>query len=555
MVMFRGRGNRQHSGKILATFARGLMVGAALLLIALLLLTDILVAGEASWRQWTVLGSVLALAVLFLWQGARTVRESANGPEPQARLVHNDMARLASELQAAEAANAAKSRFLANVSHEIRSPLNAIYGYAQLVERGAEVDPQHAARVIRSSAEHLTNLVEGLLDLASVEQGVVRVDSGVVRAGALVQQVAEMFAPLAAQKGLAFKCELPDRLPEFVRMDERRVRQSLINLASNAVKFTEAGEVALAFRWSGQMATFEVRDTGPGIADDRREAIFAPYVRDDAAEPQEGAGLGLAITSAIVRMLGGDLQLESAPGMGSVFRIIMMAPQVSGFIDRAAELVRPSGYAGPARSILLVDDDRDHLAVLRTALGEVGFDVSLASDGPTALALAGDAAAQGRFDAAVLDVSMPGMTGWEVAAHLRAVHGPALKILMLSANADERHGLAGQAADHDAFLLKPVELGGLIDAIGRQLGLSWVYPQAASHAERPADAAAAISDAAREHAERLKSLVRIGHVRALEGEIRALEQADAAAAPLVAKLYACLDRFDLAAMGKTLEEL
>ncbi|MFY7835325.1 MAG: hybrid sensor histidine kinase/response regulator [Novosphingobium sp.] len=525
------------------------------MLIALLLLADILAAGQAPWLQWMALGGVLALAALILWQGARAGRESGSGSEQQAGAEHDEIARLASELQAAEAANAAKSRFLANVSHEIRSPLNAIYGYAQLVERGAEVDPQHAARVIRRSAEHLTNLVEGLLDLASVEQGVVRVDSGVVRAGALVQQVAEMFAPLAAQKGLAFKCELPDRLPEFVRMDERRVRQALINLVSNAVKFTEAGEVALAFRWSGQMAVFEVRDTGPGIADDRREAIFAPYVRDDAAEPQEGAGLGLAITSAIVRMLGGDLQLESAPGMGSVFRIVMMAPQVSGFVDRAAELVRPSGYAGPVRSILLVDDDRDHLAVLRTALGEVGFEVSLASDGPTALALAGDAAAQGRFDAAVLDVSMPGMTGWDVAAHLRAVHGPALKILMLSANADERHGLAGQAADHDAFLLKPVELGGLIDAIGRQLGLSWVYPQAASPGHRPPDAAAAISDATREHAERLKSLVRIGHVRALEGEIRALEQADAAAAPLVAKLYACLDRFDLAAMGKTLEEL
>lgn len=555
MVMFRERGRRQRSFKAPATFVRGPVVIAALLLVGLLLVADILAGGQALWPRWMALCGVLALAALILWQDARAARDGRGGPEPQAASVHDEMAQLASELQAAEAANAAKSRFLANVSHEIRSPLNAIYGYAQLVERGAEVDPQHAAQVIRRSAEHLTNLVEGLLDLASVEQGVVRVDSGVVRARALVQQVAEMFAPLAAQKGLTFNCDLPDRFPEFVRMDERRVRQALINLVSNAVKFTEVGQVTLAFGWTGQMATFEVRDTGPGIADDRREAIFAPYVRADAAEPQEGAGLGLAITSAIVRMLGGDLQLESAPGMGSLFRVVIMAPQVSGFVDRAADLVRPSGYIGPVRSVLLVDDDRDHLAVLRTALGEVGFEVSLANDGPTALALAGEATAQGRFDAAVLDVSMPGMTGWEVAAHLRALHGPALKILMLSANADERHGLAGQAADHDAFLLKPVELGGLIDAIGRQLGLAWVYPQVASPAERPADAAAAISDAAREHAERLKSLVRIGHVRALEGEIRALEQADAAAAPLVAKLYACLDRFDLAAMGKTLEEL
>ncbi|MCX7285648.1 MAG: ATP-binding protein, partial [Novosphingobium sp.] len=226
---------------------------------------------------------------------------------------------------------------------------------------------------------------------------------------------AEMFAPLAAQKGLGFQCLLPERMPEFVRMDERRVRQALINLVSNAVKFTDAGEVVLRFAWQGQLATFEVRDTGPGIAPERQEATFAPYVRSGegsaADEPQDGAGLGLAITSAIARMLGGDLQVESAPGQGSTFRLVIMAPQVSGFVDRSAERLRPIGYAGPARSILLVDDDRDHLAVLRTTLGEVGFDVSLASDGQTALALAGDASAQGRFDAAVLDVSMPGMTG------------------------------------------------------------------------------------------------------------------------------------------------
>lgn len=463
---------------------------------------------------------------------------------------------MAAELQAAEAANAAKSRFLANVSHEIRSPLNAIYGYAQLVERGADVDPQHAARVIRRSAEHLTNLVEGLLDLASVEQGVVRVDSGVVRAAALVQQVAEMFAPLAAQKELAFHCLIPDRLPEFVRMDERRVRQVLINLLSNAVKFTASGSITLAFRWSAEMATFEVRDTGPGIPEDRREAIFSPYVRADEhgmgmAEGKEGAGLGLAITSAIVRMLGGDLRLESAPGRGSTFSIVMMAPQVSGFVDRAAERLRPSGYEGHRRSILLVDDDQDHLAVLRTALAEAGFEVSLARDGQTALALAG----QGRFDAAVLDVSMPGMTGWQVAAHLRAVQGKGLKILMLSANADERHGKAGQAADHDAFLLKPVELGGLIDAVGRHLGLAWIYPPAQEAPPAGGTKAAVLPEKAREHAERLKSLVRIGHVRALEGEIRSLEQSAPAATALVAQLYDCLDRFDLAAIGRTLEEL
>lgn len=515
--------------------------------------------GSFTRLQWLLAIAMIMLSGMCGFLIARDARGDAVVGDAPSQPNSERITELTLALDAAVAANAAKSRFLANVSHEIRSPLNAIYGYAQLVERGADVDPQHAAKVIRRSAEHLTNLVEGLLDLASVEQGVIRVDSGVVRAGALVQQVAEMFAPLAAQKGLGFHCILPERMPEFVRMDERRVRQALINLVSNAVKFTDSGEVTLRFSWVSQIATFEVRDTGPGIPQDRQEAIFSPYVRSGLAsaadEPQEGAGLGLAITSAIARMLGGDLQVESAPGKGSTFRIKMMAPQVSGFVDRSAERLRPIGYAGPVRSILLVDDDRDHLAVLRTTLSEVGFEVALASDGQTALALAGHDAAKDRYDAAVLDVSMPGMTGWEVAAHLRAVHGKSLKILMLSANAEERHGRTGQAADHDAFLLKPVELGSLLDAIGRQLDLTWAYPQPAELANAAAPAAPSVSEIAREHAERLKVLVRIGHVRALEGEIRALEQADPDAGPLVAKLYACLDRFDLAAMGQTLEEL
>lgn len=561
----------------LETHARHpLLVPAAIaLMVCVAVLVVLNLTGSATerlmWQHWLLI-ALIALFSGFCGFSLKRGAHASSSSEPETDLAADtttvpmkdwarleEMAELTTALDAAVAANSAKSRFLANVSHEIRSPLNAIYGYAQLVERGADVDPQHAARVIRRSSEHLTNLVEGLLDLASVEQGVIRIDTGVVRAAALVQQVADMFAPLAAQKGLGFHCILPDRMPEFVRMDERRVRQALINLVSNAVKFTQTGEVSLRFAWTSQIATFEVRDTGPGIAQDRQEAIFSPYVRageDGAVDaPQDGAGLGLAITSAIARMLGGDLQVESAPGKGSTFRIKMMAPQVSGLVDRSAERSRPIGYMGPIRSILLVDDDRDHLAVLRTALGEVGFDVALASDGQTALALAGADAAKGRFDVAVLDVSMPGMTGWEVAAHLRAIHGKSLKIMMLSANAEERHGRAGQVADHDAFLLKPVELGSLLDAIGRQLDLSWNYPQPAAEEVDAEAASTSVSEIAREHAERLKTLVRIGHVRALEGEIRALEQADPAAGPLVAKLYACLDRFDLAAMGQTLEEL
>ncbi|MBA4355115.1 MAG: hybrid sensor histidine kinase/response regulator [Novosphingobium sp.] len=529
---------RVTGGNYLVRFGLGIVGLGSIALVCL----DEISVGESS-----VVHLATAVGLLLLVAGAAfALRSRAANAQTDARMGR--------DLEAAQSASAAKSRYLASVSHEIRSPLNAIYGYAQLIENEASVDPVEAARVIRRSAEHLTNLVEGLLDIASVEQGMVRIDSTVARLVPLVEQVAEMFRPMAELKGLVFRCELPERLPEFVRMDTRRVRQVLINLVSNAVKFTQAGEVVLALRWSGQTATFEVRDTGPGIDEAQREQVFAPYERmgDVAHGDNSGAGLGLAISRAIVQMMGGDLQVESTAGQGSCFRLRLLMPQVSGFVECDAGAVRPTGYAGRRRAILLVDDNPDHLGLLRSALGELGFDMAQASDGQTALAMS----ERGRFDAVILDVSMPGISGWETAAHLRAVHGRDLAIVMLSANAEERHGLDGQAADHDHFLLKPIDLSVLIDALGRVLSFEWTWPAPSPNVAMAAvKPVMALSEAAREHAENLKSLVRIGHVRALEGEIRNLERADPGAAPLAAKLYDCLDRFDLAAMGRTLEDL
>lgn len=517
------------------------LLSVAIVILIPVVLCSILIGGNVAVQLCAALGLCLiaagaAVALRFKW---------ANPP------VNLQMQR---ELASAQSANAAKSRYLASVSHEIRSPLNAIYGYAQLIERGAAVDPVDAARVIRRSAEHLTNLVEGLLDIASVEQGVVRIDSSVARLVPLVEQVAEMFRPQAEQKGLIFRCELPERFPEFVRMDVRRVRQVLINLVSNAVKFTQSGEVVLALRWSGQMATFEVRDTGPGICQMQQEQVFAPYERSATAANggNSGAGLGLAISRAIVQMLGGDLQVESKSGQGSCFRLRLLTTQVSGLVERDTRTVFPTGYTGRRRAILLVDDNPDHLAMLRSALGELDFEISQASDGQTALAMS----ERGRFDAVILDVNMPGISGWETASHLRAVHGRNLAILMLSANAEERHGRDGQVADHDHFLLKPIDLSVLVDALGRVLALDWKWPApVAVAAAPPALTRNKLSEAGRVHAEKLKSLVQIGHVRALEGEIRSLERADPGAALLAAKLYDCLDRFDLVALGRTLEDL
>ena len=473
-----------------------------------------------------------------------------------------DLTSLQRERDAAEAANAAKSRYLANVSHEIRSPLNAIYGYAQLLERGANVDTVEAARVIRRSAEHLTDLVEGLLDISLVENGVTRVSTDTVRLPAFIDQVDRMFRPAAAAKGLAFRTEITGRLPDYVRTDQKRLRQALINLIANAIKYTQTGEVVLAVRYAAQIAVFEVRDTGPGIAPESREAIFAPFDRGVEGARGGGIGLGLPITRAIVQILGGELELDSEPGRGSCFRVRVMLGQVVGHRDGPGEAPgRPArvatGYLGPRRSILAADDDPRQLAFVRQVLGDLGFDVVAAPDGETALAIA----RARRFDLALLDIAMPGWSGWETAAALRKLGGADMRIVMLSANAHERHGQSDPTdlAAHDRFLVKPVEIDTLADTIGELLGLTWTFAEAPPAApETPAQAAEAehiaLPDAAREHVEALRERVRIGHVRGIEAEIRALEGMVGADHPLVPKLYDCLDRFDLSGLARMLEK-
>ncbi|MEO0031466.1 MAG: hypothetical protein RIS94_1224 [Pseudomonadota bacterium] len=461
-----------------------------------------------------------------------------------------ELASLRRERDAAKAASAAKSRYLASVSHEIRSPLNAIYGYAQLLERDSAVDPREAARVIRRSAEHLTDLVEGLLDISLVENGVLRVAQDTVRLPQFIEQVERMFRPAAQAKGLAFRCELPSPLPEFVRTDQKRLRQVLINLLSNAIKYTERGTVTLSVRYAGLVAVFEVRDTGPGIADDRREAIFAPFDRGGSPAGEGGFGLGLPITRALVQILGGELEVESSPGGGSCFRVRLLLGKVVGPRDEGIAPAPIVGYDGARRSIIVMDDDPAQLAFIRQALEELGFDVATAPDGETALALCHSR----NFDLALLDIAMPGPSGWETAAHLRATQGSNLAIVMLSANAHERHGPEGRPAPHDRFLVKPVEIDALVDTVGDLLGLVWqrrAVPAAAPARTEPS----VLPPAARPHVEALRELLKLGHVRGIEAEIRHIEAAAPQATGLVATLYDCLDRFDLAALGRAVESL
>ncbi|MBC2666849.1 response regulator [Novosphingobium flavum] len=524
--------------------------GTVMACLVLVILTMAEVGYEGDDTAFHVL-DVLALIVIGV---AATMTHRAFRIQQESQLAASRAIAEAERFRAAQIANLAKSRYLANVSHEIRSPLNAIYGYAQLVERDEGVSAKEAAKVIRRCAEHMTSLVEGLLDVSQVEHGVLRVRSEDVRFGQFLEQIVSMMRPSAAAKGLDFVYAPPARLPEVVRMDPSRLRQVLINLISNAIKYTDRGEVRFAVRYSGQIASFEIVDTGPGIAPEELERVFHPFDRGDDAGKQKmpGAGLGLSISRAIVDILGGTLEVESEPGQGTCFRVRMMLGEVAGSLEKASSPVRHSGYEGARRSILVVDDEAEQRDLLERLLVGLGFAVNAVPNGETALTLAGAR----RFDLAILDISMPGMSGWEAALGLREMGGPDLRILMLSANASEFHRPEFHHPVHDFFLTKPVDFAVLTETIGGLLELSWKVEQPREdlpHIASPA-ATSALGQEACDHLDRLRELLRIGYVRGIEAEIRQLGETGGAAQELAARLFGCLDRFDLAGMRRLLEE-
>ncbi|MHA6719432.1 ATP-binding response regulator [Sphingomonas sp. RS6] len=510
---------------------------------------------------WTLcLGLALAVAAIFLrlFLRARTAHRAAE----QANRVQTERLReeiaahrkteaaLERAKDAAEAANAAKTRYLVAVSHEIRSPLNAIYGYAQLLERGDAIPAAEAGGVIRRSAEHLTNLVEGLLDISRVESGVLQVRQELVRLPALLDQVVEMFRVQAAAKGLTLDYVVDGRLPAYVRTDEKRLRQILINLLSNAIKYTERGGATLTVRYRSQSAAIEIRDTGPGIPPEDLERIFEPFERgrdaDDAMQP--GIGLGLSITRVLARILGGEVTATSTMGEGSRFLLRLLLPEPIEAPPGTAACRRVTGYHGPRRTILVIDDNPAQTTVVNHLLRPLGFSVFEAGGGAAGLALAAHCAP----DLVLLDIQMPGTSGWEVADQLRARLGPALRIVMVSANAHEFHaGRDGRRA-HDAFLTKPVDLDALLDTIARQLGLEWIADEAA--ATPPAGPALALPETAKPYLDELRRFMKLGHVRAIETTLLTLERDVPESAGFVSRLRPKLEAFDLRGLARTLDD-
>jgi signal transduction histidine kinase/CheY-like chemotaxis protein len=358
----------------------------------------------------------------------------------------------------AEAANRAKSVFLASMSHELRTPLNAIIGYSEMLSEeaaesnGANILPD--LDKIRTAGKHLLELINAVLDLSKIEAGKMELFIEIFSVERLIQDVADVVAPLAGKNGNRFSVSIAPDIGDM-RADQIKVRQSLFNLVSNACKFTTNGEVGLrVWREPGDFIAFEVKDTGVGMTPPQVSRLFESFAQADSSMSRRfgGTGLGLAISRRFARMMGGDIDVTSESGKGSVFtlRIPANADWLEPLPGRQ-ELPAAAKIAPNAGVVLVIDDDSDIHEMLRRTLGRHGLSVEAARNGEDGLRLARELHPQ----AITLDVTMLGMDGWSVLAQLKNDPATAdIPVIMLTMVDNKKLGFALGAAE---YLTKPID--------------------------------------------------------------------------------------------------
>jgi signal transduction histidine kinase/ActR/RegA family two-component response regulator len=451
---------------------------------------------------------------------------------------------------AAEQANRAKSRYISAISHELRTPLNGILGYAQLMAEDAAMPPhrKHAIHVIKRGGEHLLQLIEGTLDIARIEAGKLTLNVRPMAFADFVHELASLFEPQAEAKGLAFRFESEGALPQVVRADEKRVRQILINLLGNAVKFTASGQVVFRVRHAREMAVIEVEDTGCGLPAQELAEIFEPFARGSSAgHSAPGAGLGLTIAKMLTDLMGGELSASSTPGVGSVFRVRLFLPEVRAPLPAPLQPRVRRAYEGPRRRILVVDNEEADRELLVALLQPLGFELRTAASGHDALDLL---AAGVRPDAILMDLAMPGIDGWETIRRLRAMPQVQARVAIVSANAFDK-GLDNDVGVRpEDFILKPVRHGELLDWLERQLGLAWQQEPAPPAPTPPPLLAWAWPDA--NLLAPLQQAVALGYYRGILQQLDAIDAAQPECASFTAAMRELARRFQFEAIAREL---
>ncbi|MBD2552279.1 response regulator [Limnothrix sp. FACHB-708] len=383
----------------------------------------------------------------------------------------------------ADSANQAKSEFLANMSHELRTPLNGVLGYAQILGRSKALPDKerHGVNIIHQCGSHLLTLINDILDLSKIEARKLELAPTAVHLPSLIQSVVEMCKIRAEQKGIEFVYQPSSRLPDGVATDEKRLRQVLINLLGNAIKFTDHGTVTLrvdVLHCSETQASLivQVIDTGVGIAEADCTKLFQAFEQvGDRHKQSEGTGLGLAISQRIVQLMGGQIQVKSQLGVGSEFfftldlRLVEDWAKQQGGLEGSDRIV---GYTGDRRTILIVDDRWENRAVLLNLLEPLGFRVIEAQNGREGLSCLQSE----QPDLVVTDLSMPVMDGFEFLKQIRtSTQFHQTKVIVSSASVAQLDQDMALKSGGDDFLGKPVDAQALFELLSAHLNVAWIY--------------------------------------------------------------------------------
>ncbi|MBN3962604.1 CHASE2 domain-containing protein [Nostoc sp. NMS8] len=512
---------------------------------------------------------------------------------------------------AADAANQAKSEFLANMSHELRTPLNGILGFAQVLEGSPNMTAKNleGVSIIYQCGSHLLMLINDILDLSKIEARKLDLVVTSVHLPNFLHGVTEICGIRAQQKGIGFHVLISDRLPLTIEVDEKRLRQVLINLLGNAIKFTDSGSVTFkvevlgagdegtgkkqgsreqgvgskrefsppppapcpsaSFQSPTPIIRFQIEDTGIGMSPDQLEKIFLPFEQvGEAGQRSEGTGLGLAISQRIAALMGSEIQVQSHLGEGSLFWLDLTVSVpldaydglgINNWQEKAMSTTGNAyaptpqkiiGIRGSAPQILIVDDDRNHCSILTSLLEEIGCQTLEATDGKHGLQMA----IEHNPDVILLDLAMPNMDGFELMVHLQEnLQTRSIPIIVSSASVFEENRQRSLAAGATAFLPKPLQIDELLDRLRSLLKVEWIYAQSLSQpkSEQITDSEWVLPS--QEVLQQLYHLAMMGDISAIEEMLKELIEQNTQLAPFAAELSRLTANFQTGKIRKFLK--